>query len=74
MNARNMPGFTAENAIFEAPAHYRTASVFDSQNGLAYLQPAMKNIACAYLWKALRNAPSYSVWAGLATAYQIACN
>jgi hypothetical protein len=31
MNARNMPGFTAENATLTAPAHYRTAGVFDSQ-------------------------------------------
>jgi hypothetical protein len=74
MNARNMPGFTAENATLTAPAHYRTAGVFESQSSPAYVQPAYKNIACAYLWKAVTLAPWGSIQrTALNRAYEIAC-
>ena len=61
MNARNIPGFTAESATFKAPAHYRTAGVFDYQSSPAYVQPAFKNIACAYLFKVGYGIPGSSI-------------
>jgi hypothetical protein len=56
MNAKgNMPGFTAEHAIFKTTALYRTAGVFESSDP-AYVMPAM-SAACykllslwAYSW------------------------
>jgi hypothetical protein len=60
MNTKNkMPGFTAENATLEAPAHYRTASVFDSHSSSAYVQPAMSD-SCEHLWNAFMGARAES--------------
>jgi hypothetical protein len=56
MNARNnLPGFTAENAIFQTTL-YQTAGGFDRQCDPARVQPAMPLI-CQRLWIA---------WAGTA--------
>jgi hypothetical protein len=56
MNAKNtMPGFTAENAIFEVRTHYRTGGVFDRQSGSEFVHPAMRN-ACENIWDAFMEA------------------
>jgi hypothetical protein len=74
MNANRMPGFTAENAIFETPAHYRAAAgVCDSQRSLAYIELAVKNMACAYLYKAARTGGEVE-WYVFGTAYLVACS
>jgi hypothetical protein len=53
----NMPGFTAENSIYETRGRYRMATAFDSQNASADVQPALPKI-CGVL--------SELVWAAYA--------
>ena len=40
MSTMNIPGFTAENSIYETKGRYRIAVAFDSQNASATVQPA----------------------------------
>lgn len=73
MNAKNVPGFTAENTIFKAWTPYRTGGVFDSQNGPTYVQPARDNLACLYLWKVGYGIPPSIQTIVSRAAYDIAC-
>ena len=74
MNARNMPGFTAENATFRAGPNYPHGGRFDSQSSSAYVEPAYKNVACAYLWKVAYGFPQSSIeYIVSRTAYNLAC-
>ena len=57
MNASNIPGFTAENAIFKSPARYSGAGGFDSQSDQACVQPAVEDI-CDILYDMLLPLPS----------------
>jgi hypothetical protein len=42
MNRINMPGFTAERAIYKTTAHCYMTAAFDCQIGSANVQPAAK--------------------------------
>ena len=44
MNNMNMPGFTAENSIYENRGRYGMATAFDSQNASANVQPAVRRL------------------------------
>lgn len=44
MNSMNMPGFTAENSIYETSVRYCMATAFDSQNASANIQPAVRKL------------------------------
>ena len=44
MSTMNMPGFTAENSIYEAKGHYLLTTTFDTQDVLANVQPALPRI------------------------------
>ena len=46
MSTMNMPGFTAENSIYETKGCYRMAAAFDSQNASASVQPAFPRQYC----------------------------
>lgn len=53
MNASNMPGFTAENAIFKTMARYNMVRV--PRDCPAQIQPAMRNtceVLAGLLWAA----------------------
>ncbi len=44
MNATNMPGFTAENAIYKIKTRYHFADNLNSQGNTRYVQPAVLNL------------------------------
>jgi hypothetical protein len=54
MNAKNIPGFTAEKAIFTSRSRHREAGVFESRGSLVCIEPAMidtttcENLAAAF--------------------------
>jgi hypothetical protein len=55
MSTNNMPGFTAENAISEAAAHYPVMVCIGSQNNSLQVQPAMRDtctVLSGLLWRA----------------------
>jgi hypothetical protein len=75
MDTKNtIPGFTAEDAIFEVQAHYRTAGVFGTQTNPGSVKPAMMRMACANLAFAIAAAaPGSFTRAVFQQAYDIAC-
>ena len=55
MNPTNMPGFTAENAIFQTRARYRMAGALGPQDYRAQIQPALRStceVLSGLLWTA----------------------
>jgi hypothetical protein len=46
MNTMNMPGFTAENAIYKSTGHYCMVTAFDARNASANVQPAVPRQVC----------------------------
>jgi hypothetical protein len=43
VNEMEMPGFTAENSIYNTKGGYCMATAYDSRNGSANVQPARKS-------------------------------
>lgn len=74
MNAKTIPGFTAERSIPRTTRPYRHAGAVGSKRGQADVQPALPS-RCDNLWTAYMNAApnSYEEWVFLRAYFAADC-
>jgi hypothetical protein len=75
MNAKSMPGFTAEKSVSKTIAHYRAAIAYDAGSDQAYVRQALRD-ACLNLTLAYMKAPegSFEEEVFYTAYYKAGCN